>query len=162
MNYLLINFLFQNKQAKLMVVYNRMEYSVYKLFLFIKGLKVTTILMLLMLPIGIYVYFGREKKDQRIYQSVFDDFYLKTLKNKTLTDAQKIEHFEQMLEQNGYEVIEISEHKVVAQKKILSMGLMMIGIGVYIIGLLVYLVYYFYLQKSHEIIFDIYKLKEKS
>ena len=122
----------------------------------------TTILMLLMLPIGLYVYFGKEKKDREIYQAVFDDFELKTAKRKDLSNKEKIELFEQMLEQNGYKVVEVTETTVKAQKKILSMGLMMIGIGVYIIGLLVYLVYYFYLQKSHEIIFDIYKLKEKS
>jgi hypothetical protein len=118
--------------------------------------------MLLILPIGLYVYFGKEKKDREIYQAVFDDFELKTAKRKDLSNKEKIELFEQMLEQNGYKVVEVTETTVKAQKKILSMGLMMIGIGVYIIGLLVYLVYYFYLQKSHEIIFDIYKLKEKS
>jgi hypothetical protein len=122
----------------------------------------TTILMLLMLPIGLYVYFGKEKKDREIYQAVFDDFELKTVTRKNLTDREKIELFEQMLEQNGYKVVDVTETTVKAQKKILSMGLMMIGTGVYIIGLLVYLVYYFYLQKPHEIIFDIYKLKENS
>jgi len=123
---------------------------------------VTTVLMLLMLPIGLYVYFGKEKKDREIYQAVFDDFELKTAKRKNLSNKEKIELFEQMLEQNGYKVVEVTETTVKAQKKILSMGLMMIGTGIYIVGLLVYLVYYFYLQKPHEIIFDIYKLKENS
>jgi len=118
--------------------------------------------MLLMLPIGLYVYFGKEKKDREIYQAVFDDFESKTAKRKNLSNKEKIELFEQMLEQNGYKVVEVTETSVKAQKKILSMGLMMIGTGVYIVGLLVYLVYYFYLQKPHEIIFDIYKLKENS
>lgn len=122
----------------------------------------TTVLMLLMLPIGLYVYFGKEKKDREIYQAVFDDFELKTAKRKNLSNKEKIELFEQMLEQNGYKVVEVTETTVKAQKKILSMGLMMIGTGIYIVGLLVYLVYYFYLQKPHEIIFDIYKLKENS
>jgi len=115
----------------------------------------TTVLMLLMFPLGLYVYFGREKKDQLVYQSVFDDFYHKTLQSKKINDAQKIERFEQMLEQNGYEIIELNEHKVVAQKKILSMGLIMMGIGIYFIGLLVYLLYYFYLQKPHEVMFSL-------
>ena len=115
----------------------------------------TTVLMLLMFPLGLYVYFGREKKDQLVYQSVFDNFYNKTLQNKNLNDAQKIERFEQMLEQNGYEIIELNEHKVIAQKKILSMGLIMMGIGIYFIGLLVYLLYYFYLQKPHEVMFSL-------
>ena len=63
-----------------------------------------------------------------------------------------------MLEQNTYEVIEVSEHRVVAKKKVLSMGLMMMGLGVYIIGLFVYLFYFFYFfyfQKAHEVVFDL-------
>jgi hypothetical protein len=122
----------------------------------------TTILMLLMLPIGLYVYFGREKKDKEVYLAVFDDFYKKTVKSKILSEHQKIERFEQMLEQNGYKIVEVTSTKVVAQKKILSMGLMMIGIGFYIIGLFVYLLYYFYLQKPHEIVFELHETKENS
>jgi hypothetical protein len=122
----------------------------------------TTILMLLMLPIGLYVYFGREKKDKEVYFAVFDDFYKKTVKSKILSEHQKIERFEQMLEQNGYKIVEVTSTKVVAQKKILSMGLMMIGIGFYIIGLFVYLLYYFYLQKPHEIVFSLHETKENS
>ena len=121
----------------------------------------TTVLMLLMLPIGLYVYFGKEKKDREIYQAVFDNFELKIVK-KNLSNKEKIELFEQMLEQNGYNVIEVTDTTVKAQKKILSIGLMMIGIGIYIIGLFLYLVYYFYFQKPHEIIFDIHKTKENS
>jgi len=122
----------------------------------------TTILMLLMLPIGLYVYFGKEKKDRKVYQAVFDNFELKTANRTNLSNREKIELFEQMLEQNGYKIVEVTETSVKAQKKILSMGLMMIGTGVYIIGLFVYLLYYFYLQKPHEIIFDIHKSKENS
>ncbi len=122
----------------------------------------TTVLMLIMLPIGLYVYFGKEKKDRNIYQAVFDDFELTTANRKNLSNREKIELFEQMLEQNGYKIVEVTQTTVKARKKILSMGLMMIGTGVYIVGLLVYLVYYFYLQKPHEIIFDIYRVKENS
>ena len=122
----------------------------------------TTILMLLMLPIGLYVYFGKEKKDRKVYQAVFDNFELNTANRTNLSNREKIELFEQMLEQNGYKIVEVTETSVKAQKKILSMGLMMIGTGVYIIGLFVYLLYYFYLQKPHEIIFDIHKPKENS
>ena len=115
----------------------------------------TTILMLLMFPIGLYVYFGREKKDRKIYQAVFDDFELKTVNRNNLSNREKIGLFEQMLEQNGYKVVEVTENSVKAQKKILSMGLMMIGMGIYIVGLLFYLLYYFYFQKPHEIVFKL-------
>jgi len=127
----------------------------YTIYILILGDTMTTLLMILMFPIGIYVYFGKEKKDKIAYQKVFDDFHTKTLANKNLTDEEKLLRFEQMLEQNAYEIVEVSEHRVVAQKKILSMGLMMMGLGVYIIGLFVYLVYYFYFQKAHEVLFEL-------
>jgi len=115
----------------------------------------TTILMLFMFPIGLYVYFGKEKKDRKIYQAVFDDFERKTVNRKNFTNETKIELFEKMLEQNGYKIVEVTPTTVKAQKKILSMGLMMIGTGIYIVGLLFYLLYYFYFQKPHEIVFHL-------
>jgi len=115
----------------------------------------TTILMLLMFPIGLYVYFKKEKKDNRLYQSVFDDFELKTVNRKNLNNQEKIELFERMLEQNGYKIVEVTETTVKGQKKILSMGLMMMGTGIYIVGLFLYLLYYFYWQKPHEIVFKL-------
>jgi hypothetical protein len=108
-----------------------------------------------MFPIGLYVYLGKEKQDKIAYQKVFDDFHEKTLANKNLTDKEKLLRFEQMLEQNAYEVIEVSEQRVIAKKKILSMGLMMMGLGVYIVGLFIYLFYYFYFQKPHEVVFKL-------
>ncbi|CAA6808327.1 MAG: Unknown protein [uncultured Sulfurovum sp.] len=117
----------------------------------------TTVLMILMLPIGLYVYFGVEKKDKLAYQKVFDDFHQITIENTKLTDKEKLLRFEQMLEQNTYEIVEITEQRVVAKKKVLSMGLMMIGLGLYIIGLFVYLLYYATLQKPHKVVFTLSK-----
>ena len=108
-----------------------------------------------MFPIGLYVYFGREKKDKVVYQKVFDDFHEKTLANKNLTDKEKLQRFEQMLEQNAYEIVEVSEQRVVAKKKVLSMGLMMMGLGLYIVGLFVYLLYFYSFQKAHEVVFEL-------
>ena len=113
----------------------------------------TTILMLLMFPIGLYVYYGVEKKDNRAYRAVFNNFHMDTVKNMNLTNNEKIIQFEEMLKKNGYKIVEVTTKKVVAEKKVLSMGLMMIGVGIYFIGLLVYLLYYFYLQKPNKIVF---------
>jgi cytochrome b subunit of formate dehydrogenase len=108
-----------------------------------------------MFPIGLYVYFGKEKKDKIAYQKVFDDFHEKTLANKHLSDEEKLKKFEQMLEQNAYEVIEVTEQRVVAQKKVLSMGLMMMGLGLYIVGIFIYLLYFYTLQKPHKVVFEL-------
>ena len=115
----------------------------------------TTILMIILFPLGLYVYFGREKKDKLAYQKVFDDFHAKTLANAKLTDKEKLLKFELMLEQNDYEIIEVTEKKVVAKRKILSMGLIMIGLGLYIVGLFLYLFYFYVFQKPHTVVFDL-------
>ena len=120
----------------------------------------TTIIMILMFPIGLYVYYSMEKRDNRIYQAVFDNFYIKTL-NSSLTERDKIIRFEQMLEQNGYKIVEVTQNRVIGEKKILSMGLIMIGTGIYFVGLFIYLFYYFYLQKPHRVVFVLDKEKKK-
>jgi hypothetical protein len=107
-----------------------------------------------MLPIGLYTYFFIEKKDKEKYQAVFDDFQVNTLKRE-ITNAQKLELFEQMLEQNTYEIREQTQEYVVGEKKVLSMGLMMMGLGVYIIGLFFYLFYFYLFQKPHRVEFYI-------
>lgn len=115
----------------------------------------TTVLMVLLFPIGFYVYFFVEKKDRLAYQKVFDDFHDKTVTDKKLSDAQKILKFEQMLEQNTYEIVDVNKERVVGKKKVLSMGLMMMGLGLYIVGLFVYLFYFYVLQKPHTVVFEL-------
>ena len=112
----------------------------------------TTVLMLLMFPIGLYTYFVIEKKDKEKYQAVFDNFQV-TINNKNISDAEKLKFFDLMLEQNSYEIIEENESVVIGEKKVLSMGLMMIGLGIYIIGLFIYLFYFYYFQKPHRVEF---------
>jgi len=114
----------------------------------------TTILMLLLFPIGLYTYFVIEKKDKEQYQAVFDDFQTTTTARK-ISDAEKIELFERMLEQNSYEIKEQTNSSVVGEQKVLSMGLMMMGLGIYIIGLFFYLFYFYYFQKPHRVEFKL-------
>ena len=114
----------------------------------------TTVLMLLMLPMGIYTYFVIEKKDKKKYQAVFDDFQKATVK-RNISELEKLELFERMLEQNGYEIKEHGERHVMGEKKVLSMGLMMMGLGIYIIGLIFYLFYFYLFQKPHRVEFHI-------
>jgi len=114
----------------------------------------TTVLMLLLFPIGLYTYLVIEKKDKEQYQAVFDNFQASTNK-RNISDAAKLELFERMLEQNTYEIKEQTSTMVVGEKRVLSMGLMMMGLGVYILGLFVYLLYFYYFQKPHRVEFKV-------
>ena len=114
----------------------------------------TTVLMILMFPLGLYTYFYIEKRDKEKYQTVFDDFEIKTNKRE-IPNKHKLELFEQMLEQNTYEVVEQTSSKVVGEKKVLSMSFMMMGLGLYIVGLFFYLGYYYFFQKPHKVEFTL-------
>ena len=113
----------------------------------------TTVIMLLMLPIGLYTYFVIEKKNKKEYQKVFDDFQEDISSQEKISSDEKLEQFIQMLVINGYKIKEESSHKVEGEKKVLSMGLMMIGTGFYFIGLIVYLLYFYFMQKPHKVVF---------
>ncbi len=115
----------------------------------------TTLLMMFLLPIGLYTYFFIEKKTNKEYQLVFDDFQKQTDSNAKLSEEEKLNLFEQMLLQNGYEVVSINRACVVGEKKVLSMAFIFMGLGIYIIGLFFYLAYYFWFQKPHKVEFCI-------
>jgi len=115
----------------------------------------TTILMMFLFPIGLYTYFVIEKKTKKEYQLVFDNFQKKTASSVKMSDEEKVYLFEQMLLQNGYSIVKINSSSVVGEKKVLSMALIMMGLGIYIVGLFFYLAYYFWFQKPHRVKFCI-------
>jgi hypothetical protein len=106
-------------------------------------------------PIGLYTYFFIERKTKKEYQKVFDDFQVDTLSKSELSNKEKINFFEQMLLQNEYEVTEITESRVIGEKKVLSLAFIFMGLGLYIVGLFFYLAYYFWLQKPHRVEFSL-------
>lgn len=115
------------------------------------------VLMMLLLPIGLYTYFFVEKKNKRLYQHTFDAFAQKISQNKNLSDEEKMQRYKAMLLSNGYTIVENTKTKIVGERKILSLGLMMIGTGLYIVGLLIYILYYYTMQKPHIVKFEIEK-----
>jgi len=120
----------------------------------------TTLLMMLLFPIGIYTYFFIERKTKREYQKVFDDFQLSTISNSKLSNKEKIALFEQMLLQNEYKIVEITDSTVVGEKKVLSMAFIFMGLGLYIVGLFFYLAYFFWFQEPHRVEFSTAMEKE--
>lgn len=111
----------------------------------------TTVIMLLAFPIGIFLLL-QEKKSRIKYQAVFDDFYKETLDDDRLNDDTKLARFKAMLINNHY-TVNTYENRVVGEKKLFSIGYMFIGIGTLYLGLIVYILYYLYLQKPHRVEF---------
>ncbi len=112
-----------------------------------------TLLMIFLFPIGLYTYFFIEKKTKKEYASVFDNFRIQTQNNSRLTNKEKVALFAQMLIQNDYEITSINESMVVGEKKILSLAFIFMGLGIYIVGVVFYLAYYFWFQKPHKVEF---------
>jgi uncharacterized membrane protein YukC len=111
-----------------------------------------TIIMIFALPIGLFLLLG-EKKAQKKYQAIFDEFY-KTTMNENLDKKKRTELFKNMLVKNHYSV-KTTDSEVIGEKKIFSIGWLFVGIGTLYVGLLVYTVYYLYFQKPHVVRFKI-------
>ena len=117
------------------------------------------VIMLLLFPIGLYFYFVVESKQKIAYQKVFDDFQEQIKNDDLLTQHEKLHLCEEMLKKNGYEIVELTEQYVKGEKRILSMSLFAMSVGVYYVGMFFYLAYYYWLQKPHVVK---YEIEEKS
>ncbi len=113
-----------------------------------------TLIMLFALPIGI-VWRFYEKKAMRRYEAIFEEFYDKVRHDETLDPKAKRELLEEMLYQNRYSVTHPNPSCVRGEKKIFSIGWMFIGIGTFYIGLILYVLWFFYFQKPHTVTFCI-------
>lgn len=113
-----------------------------------------TLIMIFALPIGIYVLF-QEKKSMKKYQAIFDDFFLKVSEDQVMEQKEKVDLLEDMLHGNRYDIVEKSKDSVVGEKKLFSVGWMFVGIGTFYIGLVIYIVYFFYFQKPHSVHFKL-------
>jgi hypothetical protein len=105
--------------------------------------------MIFLFPIGLYFYFFVEKKAKPKYQKVFDDFALQIKNDRTLSSKEKMQQYKDMLQQNGYTIAESTENSIKGEKLILSMSLLAMSVGVYYVGMFVYLAYYYWIQKPH-------------
>lgn len=110
--------------------------------------------MLFAFPIGILLLL-REKKAAQKYQAVFDNFYDKVKADERLTPEEKLDLYVEMLQQNRYQVTLKNAQEIQGEKKIFSIGYMFIGIGTLYIGLIIYILYYLYMQKPHTVRFQI-------
>lgn len=115
----------------------------------------TQVLMMLLLPIGLYTYFFVERKNKLLYQHTFDSFAEKISKDKYLSNEEKMQRYKAMLLTNGYTIVKSTKTSIVGERKILSLGLMMIGAGLYLVGLLIYILYYYTMQKPHIVKYEI-------
>jgi len=115
------------------------------------------VIMLLLFPIGLYFYFFVEKKARPAYEKVFSDFEEKIQSEQGLAQSQKLQRYREMLVKNDYKITDTTVLSITGERKIFSMSLFAMSVGAYYIGAVVYLLYFFYMQKPHKIIFCVEK-----
>ena len=113
------------------------------------------VIMLFLFPIGVYFYFFVEKKGKIAYQKVFDDYQEQIHSNTALNDTEKLQHYKDMLIQNDYKITEQTDTTVRGEKRIFYMSLLAMGLGIYFVGALFYLVYYYWIQDPHVVVYEV-------
>ncbi len=109
----------------------------------------TTILLLLIFPIGV-VFYINERKNRAKYQAVFDEYMQRVDADTTFAPSQKIDQIEKLFNANRYDVIYKDAEKIVGERKVLSMGLLMMGLFFYVF-------YFFFFQKPHKLVYKVSK-----
>lgn len=110
--------------------------------------------MIFIFPIGV-AFFIFELKYKKAYENVFESFFEEVRANDTLNNSEKIAHVQKMYEKNSYHILSKSEREIVAEKKIFSVGLFFMGLGMAYIGAALYLAYYFWIKKAHQVRFSL-------
>ncbi|MCB4745520.1 MAG: hypothetical protein LGB07_07750 [Sulfurovum sp.] len=111
--------------------------------------------MLFLFPIAMYFYFFKERPNRPAYYKVFDDFQKQMDKDEKLSKSQKLQLFKEMLLKNDYKIVGQTDSTVTGEKRIFSMSLFMVGVGAYFMGAVVYLIYFFFIQKPHVVEFHL-------
>jgi len=112
------------------------------------------VIMLLLFPIGLYFYFFKERKAKPAYEKIFSDFNNDIRDDEELSQSDKIQRYKDMLRKNEYKIIETTETSVIGEKKIFSMSLFAMSVGVYYVGAVIYLLYFYTIQSPHRVVFD--------
>ncbi len=112
-----------------------------------------TILLMFIVPIGAIFYY-HERKNRGKYQAIFDDYIHKVNQDNSLNNEEKLAYVKELFLANRYEIIYHDKEKIVGERKILSMGLLMMG-------LVFYLFYFFFFQKPHQIQYQIKSPKKE-
>ena len=114
----------------------------------------TTIIMMFLLPLGVVTYFW----DKRNYASnlkLFHDYSI-TLLDSDLPRIEKLDSIDNLFYHNGYKRVIRTDTRLMVEKKHFNLGMLLIFIGgLAYIGIVLYMLYYFYFLKPRRIEIDL-------
>ncbi|MCV6608993.1 MAG: hypothetical protein OIF32_12340 [Campylobacterales bacterium] len=104
--------------------------------------------ILLLSIVGLILYYFERKNHFK--RTKFAQEYIASIKeNIDLKDEEKKEKIKEFFLANGFNIITIGKD-LIFRKKDFSLGLFLFGSGIFLVGGLVYLLYYRYIQKEDE------------
>jgi len=103
----------------------------------------------------LYFYLRYERKSMPKYQKIFDAYQITIQNNTELEDKEKLRLYKEMLLNNDYKIVAQTDKSIEGEKKIFFMSLFVMGLGLFFVGGLVYLLYFNFIQKPHEVRFFI-------
>jgi hypothetical protein len=107
----------------------------------------TTVLLLLTLPLGLLLLWF-DKKNVAEAEYMFEAFTEQLRHDESLSAQEKVARADEMFWHNGFRRVEKSAHHLVVERKHFNMGILVIAFALLnYIGVLLYLGYYFLLQK---------------
>lgn len=114
----------------------------------------TLVITLFSIPIGILLFLN-ERKTHHLYDGVFHQFCDEVKADGRLNHQNKIAKLRAMLEKNHYDITIVDTHHISAEKKLFSVGLLSIGVGLFYIGAILYVIYFYRFQKPHVVKFEL-------
>lgn len=104
----------------------------------------TTVILLLIIPIGALFYL-QDKKVQKEHQNIFNS-KIKQVQQSDECINIKIKNIDEFFYQNGFKIINRTECSFIAEKKYISIGaiMMLMGVSAYFAFLIYYLYYKFF------------------
>ena len=110
------------------------------------------VITFLSLPIGLLLILN-ERRHTHKYDAVFHNFLDRIKADKRLNTRAKIARLRAMLERNHYHILSLNNDEIIAEKKLFSPGWLTFGLGLLYLGAIIYIIYYFKIQKAHKVKF---------
>ena len=110
----------------------------------------TTIILLLMFPIGIAVYFfdkKLKKQNEEIFNAYVEKIMLMDISKKDMLDQ-----IDEMYYANGYKRVSKTDTTLLLEKKHFNLGVLFMFFGVFLyFGIIFYLIYYYFILTPEKI-----------
>lgn len=109
------------------------------------------IVIFLLAPVGAILFYFEFRRD-RLNRKILRGATLDILRDNSLSKIQKREQIEKLFRVNRYTILESKDEYIVISKREFSLGLTLMSASLFLVGVLIYLIYYFKIEPKREVI----------